>query len=65
MDTWFLIAFVRPDSLAAAWPTYLAGMPFNLSHAVSTVLFLLCIFVPWRKKLTHLVQKFGLYARGE
>ncbi|MFZ7133236.1 MAG: hypothetical protein ACOWWR_12830 [Eubacteriales bacterium] len=33
---------------------------FDLSHAISTVVFLIPILVPWGKKLERIKEKFGL-----
>ena len=60
MDTWTLIAFVHPITWPAALLNYSAGISFNLIHAVSTLVFLLVLLRPWRKKLERIRTKFGI-----
>lgn len=61
LDSWSIVGFVRPLTLSAALVTYGAGMPFNVSHAVATVVFLLPIFLPWSKKLERIKRKYGIH----
>lgn len=63
MDTWYLIAFMQPITWASAIATYGAGIPFTVSHAVSTVFFLLLTYGPWYKKLERVKRKFGMLER--
>ncbi|MEA5004409.1 MAG: DUF6580 family putative transport protein [Christensenella sp.] len=60
MDSWYVVGFVSPITWQGALAAYLAGIPFNLSHCVSTVVFLVLILVPWGKKLRRIKIKFGL-----
>ena len=65
MDFWYLVGFISPVTLENTLLTLGAGIPFNLSHAVSTVLFLLLTLGPWRKKMLRVKRKFGLLEEGE
>lgn len=60
MDTWTLLGFVRPLEWQQVLLAYTMGIPFNLSHAVSTFLFLLVIHKPWLRQLERIKLKFGL-----
>lgn len=60
MNTWTLVGFVHPITPASALLTYGAGLPFDLVHASATVIFLLAIYAPWRKKLERIKTKYAL-----
>lgn len=60
MDTWTVLGFVQPLTLSSALTTYALGIPFNLSHGISTVLFLLPVYKPWLKQLKRIKIKFDL-----
>lgn len=60
LDSWHVVSFVGEVSAASALAVYAAGLPFNLSHAASTFVFLLLILTPWSKKLERLKQKYGM-----
>lgn len=60
MNSWTLVGFTHPITWQTALLVYGAGLPFDLVHAVSTVVFLLVIYVPWRRKLLRVRDKFAL-----
>ncbi len=60
MDTWTLLGFVRPLRFENVLLAYSMGIPFNISHAVSTFIFLLFIHKPWLRQLERIKIKFGL-----
>lgn len=60
LNTWFLIGFVHPITLEAALLAYGAGLVTDAFHAASTVVFLLAIYLPWRKKLERIKKKYDL-----
>lgn len=60
MNIWFIIGFIDPINWETILSAYAASVYFDLSHAVSTVLFLALILVPWRKKLDRIKIKYGL-----
>ncbi|MCC8023309.1 MAG: hypothetical protein LIO46_05975 [Clostridiales bacterium] len=39
---------------------YGAGLPFSLSHAAATVVFLLPIYKPWCRKIRRIQRKYGI-----
>lgn len=60
LDSWHVMGYVSPLTWESALLAYGAGMPFNLVHGVSTVVFLLALYAPWRKKLERIRAKYGL-----
>ena len=62
LDSWMLVGFVQPDSVAAALATYAAGLPLNLLHAAATVAFLLPIATAWPPMLDRVKRKYGIAA---
>jgi energy-coupling factor transport system substrate-specific component len=60
LDTWTAIGFVRPFSLTALLAVYAAGLPFSLTQAMATVIFLLPILQPWSKKFERIKKKYGI-----
>ncbi|MGI6153386.1 MAG: DUF6580 family putative transport protein [Christensenellaceae bacterium] len=60
MDSYFLIGFVQQVTPASVAAAYLAGLPLNLAHAASTVIFLVLVLVPWGKKIDRIKQKYEL-----
>ena len=64
MDTWFWVGFLGEAGTGGAAAAYLAGLPFNLIHAASTVFFLLLVLTPWGKKLERVKKKYGVAEFG-
>jgi hypothetical protein len=62
LDTAALTMFSSTMSKEALLATYLSGVPFNLVHAVSTVIFLALLARPMIEKLERVKKKYGLYA---
>ena len=63
MDSWHVIAYLDPTDPASALLGYASGFVFNIMHAVSTVVFLIVILLPWRRKLERIKLKFGIDKR--
>lgn len=42
------------------WPYYLQGIPFDLVHAIATVVFLYIAAEPMLEKLDRIKVKYGL-----
>jgi energy-coupling factor transport system substrate-specific component len=59
MDSWFVLGFVRPLSLASITTAYLASTPMTVSYIVSSIIFLSLIYLPWHKKLKRIKEKYG------
>ncbi len=60
LDCWTLVAFVQPITLAAVITVFGGSFLFNLTHGVATVVFLLILYGPWRKKLQRIIKKYQL-----
>ena len=60
LDSWMLIGFVHPTSIAAMLATYAAGLPGNLVHAAGTVVFLLPIATAWPPLFDRIKRKYGI-----
>lgn len=60
MNIWYVIGFIKPINWTTIGTAYIASFYFDLSHAISTVVFLIPILVPWGKKLERIKAKFGL-----
>ena len=60
MDLQFFIGFAWSSGLPGLITKLLMGLPLNISHAVSTVIFLAATLIPWGKKLQRLKTKYGI-----
>ena len=60
MDVYQVLGFVSPISFRSVCLTFAASFYFDLTHAGSNVVFLLCIARPWMKILTRVRRKYGL-----
>lgn len=59
MNLWMVMSFVQPFSWPAALTMFAAGAVTDGAHAVGTVVFLLALFTPWRKKLERIKRKYA------
>jgi energy-coupling factor transport system substrate-specific component len=62
LDTAATAIFSPSASRSMLLATYLSGAPFNLVHAVSTVIFLSLLARPMLEKLERVKKKYGLLA---
>ena len=60
LNSWYIIGFVHPLTLESAILTYGAGFVLDLIHSVATVIFLIVLFKPWKKKLVRIRDKYNL-----
>lgn len=60
MNVWNVYGFVENASWKAFVLSCTASAYFDLIHAISTVVFLGLIALPWRKKLLRIKQKYGM-----
>ncbi len=65
LSTWTFVGFIRPLTWESALLTYGAGVSFDLIHAGSTVIFLLVIYAPWRRKLERIKVKYALSGQAD
>jgi energy-coupling factor transport system substrate-specific component len=59
-DSAFVWLFLRPTSWVMVGLGYLAGLVPNLIHALSTVVFLALLYLPWRSRFRRIKRKYGL-----
>lgn len=62
LNGWYIAGFVRPITWQALFAAYAAGFPLDCVHGVATVVFLAALFLPWRRKLQRIQQKYALLA---
>jgi energy-coupling factor transport system substrate-specific component len=60
MDLWQVLGFVNPIDAKSVLLSFTASFYFDLIHAVSNVVFLLLIAIPWLKILSRVKIKYGL-----
>lgn len=60
LNSWYIIGFVNPITWQSAMLAYAAGFPLDLANGISTVVFLLVLYAPWRKKLERIKRKYDL-----
>ncbi|MDR0852342.1 MAG: ECF transporter S component [Clostridiales Family XIII bacterium] len=60
LDTAAVMMFTSTWTKASILSTYMLGVPFNLIHGASTILFLLILSRPMTEKLTRIKKKYGL-----
>lgn len=60
MNFWGLLGFIREATWEAVISYYIASFYFDLSHAISNVVFLLLFSTPWITILTRFKRKYGI-----
>lgn len=65
LNLWSIVGFFHPESFAQIVAVYAAALPFDATHAVATVAFLLALYAPWRRKLARIRRKYGLVNEGK
>lgn len=60
VDLWTILGFYGDPSISSAIAVYTMAAAFNLMHAVSTVIFLILLVIPMKKKLDRIKIKYGL-----
>lgn len=64
VDTGSALFFLQHGQRAAMLGIYLAGVPFNLVHAVSTATFLAILHPILSKQISRVKLKYGLFLEG-
>lgn len=61
LNAWSILSFFHAQ--ASGWAgiltVYATALPFDIVHGVATVVFLLALYGPWRRKLERVRRKFG------
>ncbi len=60
LNGWYVVGFVHPLAWVTIVAAYAAGLPFDGAQGVATVAFLGVLYVPWRRKLERIKDKFAL-----
>ena len=60
LNLWSILGFFHPQTLGQFLAVYAAALPFDLMHGVATVVFLLALFAPWRRKLDRICRVYDL-----
>lgn len=60
VDIWTIMAFTGKPTLSSIITIYTFAAPFNITHSVSTVIFLLLLVIPMKSKLDRIKVKYGL-----
>jgi energy-coupling factor transport system substrate-specific component len=60
MNCWHVLGFVRPLAVPTVLAAFVAAIPFDCVHGLSTAGFLLVIWNPWRRSLARVVRKYAL-----
>ena len=60
LNGWSIIGFFHPQDAAGFVAVYAAAFPWDALHGVSTVVFLLALYVPLRRKLERVKSKYAL-----
>ena len=62
LNAWSILSFFHAQ--ASGWAgilaVYATALPFDIVHGAATVVFLLALYGPWRRKLERVRRKFGL-----
>lgn len=62
LNAWSILSFFHAQ--ASGWAgilaVYATALPFDIVHGIATVVFLLALYGPWRRKLERVRRKFGL-----
>lgn len=60
MDTSSVVVFGTGFTREALLAMYVSGLPFNIVHAISTMVFLLFLAEPMDRKLERIKKKYGI-----
>lgn len=63
VDLWTILGFYGNPTLGSVITVYTMAAFFNFMHGVSTVVFLLLLVIPMKKKLDRIKVKYGLVKR--
>ncbi len=61
MNAWSILGFYGAQTAGQMLTLYALALPFDIVHAIATVVFLLALWKPWRRKLHRVKAKYGLH----
>ena len=60
MNIWSMIAFYHPESFVQMLIIWAPAIPYDATHGISTLVFLVLLWAPWHRKLQRLKTMYGL-----
>ncbi len=60
LNSWYIIGFVHPITIETIALAFGAAIVLDLIHCVATVIFLIVLYEPWKRKLIRIKNKFSL-----
>lgn len=60
MNGYDIIGYLHPITLAGAAARIAAALPFDLMHALATMVFLSLLYTPWMRRIGRVVRKYDL-----
>lgn len=60
LNGWYVIGFVHPITWQSVAMAYAAGLPLDCVHGVATVIFLVALYFPWKRKLERIKRKYDM-----
>ena len=60
LNAWSILGFLHAHLGFEVLAVYAASLPFDVAHGVSTVVFLLVLYAPWRRKLNRVTRRYRL-----
>ena len=63
LNAWTILGFMHAHTPFQVLAVYAAALPFDLTHGVATVVFLLALYAPWRRKLDRILTKYRMGAQ--
>ena len=60
MNGWYVIGYVRPITWPSITAAFAGGIPLDVVHGISTVVFLGLVWGPTRRSIERVVAKYGL-----
>lgn len=60
LNSWFIVGWVHPLTWEAALAAYGAGFVLDVVQGIATIVFLLVLYEPWRRKLMRIKKKYAL-----
>ncbi|MDO4502299.1 MAG: ECF transporter S component [Coriobacteriia bacterium] len=60
LNSWYVVGFVHPLTWPAVVAAFAAAAALDLTHGVATVVFLLALYEPWKRKLQRIKNKYDL-----
>ena len=64
MNIYFVIGFVHPLTIQSALLAFMASLPFDVTHGVATLVFLILLWLPWQQSVNRILTKYNLTGRS-